>query len=67
MKRLHHNPSMAKAKGGSILIRLLSAAGTGYFYVKRKNPRTWGQKKLQLIKYDPIVNKRVLFTEHKMK
>ena len=59
--------SMAAKKGGAILVRLISAAGTGFFYVKKKNPRTWGQRKLQFIKYDPIVNKHVLFTEHKMK
>lgn len=57
---------MAAKKGGSILIKLLSTAGTGYFYVKRKNPRTMPQK-LQLMKFDPKVNKHVLFTEAKLK
>jgi len=57
---------MAK-KGVAVLVRLVSAAGTGFFYVKKKNPRTWGQRKLQLIKFDPVVNKHVLFTEKKMK
>ena len=58
---------MAAKKGGAILVRLVSAAGTGFFYVKKKNPRTWGQRKLNLIKFDPIVNAHVLFTEKKMK
>ncbi|CAA6659523.1 unnamed protein product [Spirodela intermedia] len=57
---------MGKAKGGSIFIRLVSAAGTGFFYVKRKNPRKL-QEKLEFRKYDPRVNKHVLFTEAKMK
>ncbi|KAF8394491.1 hypothetical protein HHK36_020700 [Tetracentron sinense] len=35
---------MGKAKGGSIFIRLVSAAGTGFFYVKRKNPRKVTEK-----------------------
>ncbi|MCO5554209.1 hypothetical protein L7F22_044525 [Adiantum nelumboides] len=57
---------MGKAKGGSVLIRLVSAAGTGYFYVKPKNPRKIAHK-LEFRKYDPIVKKHVLFTEQKMK
>ncbi|MQL76994.1 hypothetical protein Taro_009400 [Colocasia esculenta] len=57
---------MGKAKGGSIFIRLVSAAGTGFFYVKRKNPRRL-QEKLEFRKYDPRVNKHVLFTKAKMK
>jgi len=57
----------AAKKGGSLLVRLVSAAGTGYFYVMKKNPKTMGQRKLQFVKYDPRVNKHVLFTEHKMR
>ncbi|KAF9620129.1 hypothetical protein IFM89_010788 [Coptis chinensis] len=57
---------MGKAKGGSIFIRLVSAAGTGFFYVKRKNPRKMTEK-LEFRKYDPRVNRHVLFTEAKMK
>lgn len=53
------------AKGKSVLIRLLSNAGTGYYYVYRKNPKN--PNKLQLMKHDPIVNKHVLFTEAKYK
>lgn len=58
--------AMAKAKGGSILVRLISAAGTGFFYVKPKNPRKLTTK-LEFRKYDPVVKKHVLFTEAKMK
>ncbi|KAK9845802.1 hypothetical protein WJX81_002786 [Elliptochloris bilobata] len=46
---------MAKGKG-ALLIKLLSTAGTGYFYVKKKNPRTLPNK-LQLMKYDPRVKR----------
>jgi large subunit ribosomal protein L33 len=57
---------MAPKKGASILIKLLSSAGTGYFYVKKKNPRNLPNK-LQFVKYDPVVRKHVLFTETKLK
>ena len=54
------------AKGKSVLIRLVSQAGTGFSYVKRKNPKNTPQK-LQLMKHDPVVNKHVLFIEEKFK
>ncbi|KAF8394496.1 hypothetical protein HHK36_020705 [Tetracentron sinense] len=63
---LAYKQVMGKAKGGSIFIRLVSAAGTGFFYVKRKNPRKVTEK-LEFRKYDPRVNRHVLFTEAKMK
>ncbi|KAF5190372.1 50S ribosomal protein L33 [Thalictrum thalictroides] len=46
--------------------KLVSAAGTGFFYVKRKNPRKMTEK-LEFRKYDPSVNPHVPFTESKMK
>nr|XP_043622384.1 50S ribosomal protein L33-like [Erigeron canadensis]XP_043635571.1 50S ribosomal protein L33-like [Erigeron canadensis] len=55
-----------KKKSATILIRLVSAAGTGFFYVKKKNPRKIPTK-LEFRKYDPRVNRHVLFTEAKMK
>ncbi|KAH7844681.1 hypothetical protein Vadar_030566 [Vaccinium darrowii] len=55
-----------KKKTASLFIRLVSAAGTGFFYVKRKNPKKI-QTKLEFRKYDPRVNRHVLFTEAKMK
>lgn len=48
------------------LIRLISSAGTGYFYVTTKNKRTMTQK-LKIKKYDPKARKHVEFTEAKMK
>ncbi|BBN17878.1 large subunit ribosomal protein L33 [Marchantia polymorpha subsp. ruderalis] len=56
---------MAKGKG-AILVRLISAAGTGFFYVTTKNPRKMTTK-LEFRKYDPVVKRHVLFTEAKMK
>lgn len=53
-------------KGVSVLIKLVSMAGTGFFYVKKKNPRTMPEK-LQLRKYDPRVKQHVLFSEQKMR
>jgi len=52
-------------KGKSVIIKLLSEAGTGYFYTTTKNPRRITHK-LQFVKYDPIVRQHVLFTEKKM-
>jgi large subunit ribosomal protein L33 len=54
------------AKGPVITIKLLSSAGTGYFYVTKKNPRKMPEK-LELRKYDPKLRKHVLFKEHKIK
>jgi large subunit ribosomal protein L33 len=58
--------SMARGKAKSIPIKLLSSVGTGYFYVMRKNP-TRSPEKVALIKYDPVVKRRVLFHEHKLR
>ncbi|WJZ86987.1 hypothetical protein VitviT2T_006396 [Vitis vinifera] len=41
-----------KKKAASIFIRLVSSAGTGFFYVKKKNPRKMLEK-LEFRKYDP--------------
>lgn len=49
-----------------MLVKLVSTAGTGYFYVRKKNPRKLPQK-LAFMKYDPVVRKHVLFTEAKLK
>lgn len=54
------------AKPTTILIRLMSSAGTGYYYVARKNPRTKPEK-MALRKYDPVVRKHVIFNETKIK
>ncbi|XP_032876449.1 39S ribosomal protein L33, mitochondrial [Amblyraja radiata] len=53
---------LAKSKSKSILVQMVSAAGTGYcFNVKRSRLRD----KLVLRKHDPEVNKHVLFFEKK--
>jgi large subunit ribosomal protein L33 len=54
------------AKVASVLIKLVSTAGTGYFVVRSKNNRKKPEK-LELKKYDPVVRKHVLFKETKMK
>ncbi len=54
------------AKPTSILIKTVSSADTGFYYVTRKNPRTKTEK-MELKKYDPVVRKHVVFKESKMK
>ncbi|XP_012507888.1 PREDICTED: 39S ribosomal protein L33, mitochondrial [Propithecus coquereli] len=52
----------AKSKSKTILVRMISQAGTGFaFNAKRSRLR----EKLTLLHYDPIVKQRVLFTEQK--
>lgn len=47
-------------------IKLISTAGTGYFYTTTKNKKNTPQK-LEFKKYDPIARKHVLFKEGKIK
>jgi large subunit ribosomal protein L33 len=54
------------AKPSSIKIKLESTAGTGYYYVTKKNPRTLTEK-MVVKKYDPVVRKHVEFKETKIK
>lgn len=54
------------AKPSTQLIRMVSTADTGYFYVAKKNPRTITEK-LELRKYDPVVRRHVIFKEAKIK
>ena len=54
------------AKPSTQLIKLVSTADTGYFYVTKKNTRTTTEK-IELRKYDPVVRKHVIFKESKMK
>ncbi len=54
------------AKPATIQIKLESTAGTGYFYIAKKNPRNQTQK-LEFRKYDPKARKHVIFRETKMK
>ena len=59
-------PRAAMAKPNTVLIKLVSSADTGYFYVTKKNPRTTTEK-LELKKYDPVARKHVVFRESKIK
>jgi large subunit ribosomal protein L33 len=54
------------AKAISLKIKLVSSAGTGYYYVTKKNSRTQTEK-LSMKKYDPIARKHVEFKESKIK
>ena len=55
---------MAKSK--QTLIRMVSTADTGVFYVTTKNPKKTTEK-LTLKKYDPVARKHVAFKEPKIK
>ncbi len=54
------------AKKSQVVFRLMSSAGTGFFYTGEKNARN-AARKLQLRKYDPVVNRYVMFVEQKLK
>jgi large subunit ribosomal protein L33 len=54
------------AKTSTVLIKLVSSADTGFFYVTKKNPRTKTEK-LELKKFDPVARKHVMFKEAKIK
>src|SRR5215204_2532823 len=58
--------SAAMAKPSTVLIKLVSTAGTGYFYTTKKNARSTTEK-LNLKKYDPRARKHVEFKEAKIK
>lgn len=55
----------AKKKRPAILFKLVSTAGTGYYYTARRNPKK-RQDKMEFSKYDPVVKKHVLFKEAKL-
>src|SRR5665213_221277 len=63
--RFTNGPS-AMAKSNTVLIKLISTADTGYYYVTKKNPRAKTEK-MELKKYDPVVRKHVAFKEGKIK
>jgi large subunit ribosomal protein L33 len=54
------------AKQTTIMIKLVSTADTGFYYVTKKNPRT-STEKLEFRKYDPVARKHVAFKESKIK
>lgn len=54
------------AKKNIVLVKLASTADTGFFYVKKKNPKKQTEK-MSFMKFDPVVRKHVLFNETKLK
>lgn len=54
------------AKAATVKIRMNSTAGTGFYYVTKKNARTMTDKLVQR-KYDPVARKHVEFKEGKIK
>jgi large subunit ribosomal protein L33 len=54
------------AKPTTAKIRLNSEAGTGFFYVTKKNTRTMTEK-FSIKKYDPVARRHVEFKEGKIK
>lgn len=54
------------AKKNIVLLKLVSSADTGFFYVAKKNPKKQTEK-LSFKKYDPKVRKHVVFNEAKIK
>jgi large subunit ribosomal protein L33 len=65
-QRCHHQHGNVMAKPISQKIKLISTAGTGFFYVTKKNPRT-ATEKYTFKKYDPVARKHVAFKETKIK
>lgn len=55
----------AKKKRAAVLCKLVSTAGTGYYYTARRNPKK-KPAKLEFTKFDPVVRKHVLFKEQKI-
>ena len=55
----------AKRKRPAILFKLVSTAGTGFYYTARRNPKKRPDK-MEFMKYDPVVRKHVLFKEAKL-
>jgi large subunit ribosomal protein L33 len=54
------------AKKNIVLIKLESTANTGFYYVKKKNPKKL-TRKLSFTKFDPVARKHVEFVEKKLK
>ncbi|KAK1759497.1 hypothetical protein QBC47DRAFT_372157 [Echria macrotheca] len=51
-----------KPKSRVLIVRLVSMAATGFFYTFTR-PRT--STPMSMLKYDPIVRRKVLFVEQK--
>lgn len=53
------------AKKNITLVKLVSSEGTGFFYVRGKNPKKMTGK-LRFRKYDKVLRKHVMFEEKKL-
>jgi large subunit ribosomal protein L33 len=47
-------------------IKLVSSAGTGHFYTTDKNKNSTPDK-IEMMKFDPKIRKRVIYKEEKIK
>ena len=47
-------------------IKLVSSSGTGHFYTTDKN-KTSTPDKIEMMKFDPKIRKRVIYKEEKIK
>jgi large subunit ribosomal protein L33 len=54
------------AKPTTLLVKLVSSADTGHYYVTKKKTRTKPEK-MQFKKYDPVARKHVVYKEEKLK
>ncbi|MGK0673695.1 MAG: 50S ribosomal protein L33 [Halothiobacillaceae bacterium] len=54
------------AKSARDKIKLVSSAGTGFYYTTTKNKRNTPDK-MEFRKYDPVVRRHVTFKEAKIK
>jgi large subunit ribosomal protein L33 len=54
------------AKKNTVIVRMESSGGTGYYKIAQKNPKKQ-QKKMEFMHYDPVLRKHVLFVEKKYK
>lgn len=57
---------VSKKSKKTVLVKLVSTAKTGYYLVKKRNPKTQTEK-LSFRKYDPVIRKHVEFKEEKIK
>jgi large subunit ribosomal protein L33 len=58
-------PKSSKPKRASILFKMVSTAGTGYYYTARRNTKQKPDK-MVFKKFDPVVRKHVEFKETKL-
>jgi large subunit ribosomal protein L33 len=54
------------AKAVTLKVKLVSSAGTGFYYVTKKNSRTMTDK-ITKRKYDPVARRHVDFKEQKIR